>query len=202
MKLRDYGYREYERKFVKVNNGKEEFLLKLGLEDIEFPFVGYLYIDDKRGITMRIIGNGEEENPDRYINDRVVLASYDLIEDLEIEILEEFSDIDSSQAENHLKLSDENKTIYKVRERKEIDSLRSRIFPDEAEVVIPYKEGYVEKIWVKSFDYIEKEGIYIFSMLKDSVYDENLKKGCFIACRYFKKEKSEALIFMGKVEVI
>ena len=151
---------------------------------------------------MRIIGNGEEENPDRYINDRVVLASYDLIEDLEIEILEEFSDIDSSQAENHLKLSDENKTIYKVRERKEIDSLRSRIFPDEAEVVIPYKEGYVEKIWVKSFDYIEKEGIYIFSMLKDSVYDENLKKGCFIACRYFKKEKSEALIFMGKVDVI
>lgn len=201
MKVRDYNYRDIDGKFVLVNNA-DKFLLKMGIHDIEERFIGYVYTDDKRGIMLRILGDMVDKSNRKYIEEKIKLANYDLIEDLDIDILNEIEHIKEEEAKNHLKFDENNKTIYKVRNRKEIDNLRSRIFPDDINIVIPYKEGYVEKIWTRSFDYIKKENIYILSLLKDSVYDENLKKDSLVACKYFNNGKSEALIFLGVMEIL
>ena len=201
MKIRDCSYRDIDGKFVSVNNA-DKFLLKMGIHDIEERFIGYVYTDDKRGIMLRILGDMVDKSNRKYIEEKIKLANYDLIEDLDIDILNEIEHIKEEEAKNHLKFDENNKTIYKVRNRKEIDNLRSRIFPDDINIVIPYKEGYVEKIWARSFDYIKKENIYILSLLKDSVYDENLKKNSLVACKYFNNGKSEALIFLGVTEIL
>lgn len=201
MKIRDYNYRDIDGKFVSVNNA-DKFLLKMGIHDIEERFIGYVYTDDKRGIMLRILGDMVDKSNRKYIEEKIKLANYDLIEDLDIDILNEIEHIKEEEAKNHLKFDENNKTVYKVRNRKEIDNLRSRIFPDDINIVIPYKEGYVEKIWARSFDYIQKENIYILSLLKDSVYDEHLKKDSLVACKYFNNGKSEALIFLGVTEIL
>lgn len=201
MKIRDCSYRDIDGKFVSVNNA-DKFLLKMGIHDIEERFIGYVYTDDKRGIMLRILGDMVDKSNRKYIEEKIKLANYDLIEDLDIDILNEIEHIKEEEAKNHLKFDENNKTVYKVRNRKEIDNLRSRIVPDDINIVIPYKEGYVEKIWARSFDYIQKENIYILSLLKDSVYDENLKKDSLVACKYFNNGKSEALIFLGVTEIL
>ena len=203
MKIRDYNYRDIDGKFVAVNNA-DKFLLKMGIHDIEESFIVYVYTDDKRGIMLRILGDMVDKSNRKYIEEKIKLANYELIEDLDIDILNEIEHIHikEEEAKNHLKFDENNKTVYKVRNRKEIDNLRSRIFPDDINIVIPYKEGYVEKIWARSFDYIQKENIYILSLLKDSVYDENLKKDSLVACKYFNNGKSEALIFLGVTEIL
>lgn len=201
MKLRDFHYRDLEDKFVKVLDSNNA-LLKLGIGDLKHPFVGFTYFDDKRGLTFRVISDMEGSLIDKYLYDKIKLAPYEIIEDFDIEIMEDFEFTSKEKAQNHLKINDDNKTIHKVRKRTEIDSLRSRTYPDDVNIIIPYSGGYVEKIWARSYDYIKKENTYILSLLKDSVYDENLKKGTLVACKYFKNEKAQALIFLGVVEVV
>ena len=200
MKLRDHHFRDYEKKFVKVSNSGN-VLAKMGAADVREPFIGYMYVDNNRGVTLRLLGNTENEAHEKYIKEKVSVVRYDLIEDFDIEIMEEeipsFEIIRENTDEHYGEAH-----IEKVRDRIEIDNLRSRAYPDDVEIVIPYKEGYVEKMWVRSYDYIVKENIYIFSLLKDSCYDESLKKGELIACKYFKKNNAEALIFFGRVEAL
>ena len=129
MKIRDYNYRDIDGKFVSVNNA-DKFFLKMGIHDIEERFIGYVYTDDKRGIMLRILGDMVDKSNRKYIEEKIKLANYDLIEDLDIDILNEIEHIKEEEAKNHLKFDENNKTIYKVRNRKEIDNLRSRIFPD------------------------------------------------------------------------
>ena len=199
MKLRDHHFREYEKKFVEVSNSGN-VLSKMGAGDVTEPFVGYMYIDINRGVTFRLLGNIENEAHEKYIKEKISLVRYDLIEDFDIKIIEDISRLKA--IEEHYKENFSEPHIEKVRERREIDNLRSRAFPDDVEIVIPYKEGYVEKIWVRSFDYIIKENMYIFSLLKDSCYDEKLKKDSLVAAKYFKKNNAEALIFFGTVEAL
>lgn len=200
MKLRDHHFRDYEKKFVEVSNSGN-VLAKMGAADVREPFIGYMYVDNNRGVTLRLLGNAENEAHEKYIKEKVSVVRYDLIEDFDIEIIQE----EIPSLEIIRKLTDKHYGevhIEKVRDRIEIDNLRSRAYPDDVEIVIPYKEGYVEKMWVRSYDYIVKENMYIFSLLKDSCYDESLKKGELIACKYFKKNNAEALIFFGRVEAL
>ncbi|MCQ4795351.1 hypothetical protein NE604_06835 [Anaerofustis stercorihominis] len=200
MKLRDHHFRDYEKKFVEVSNSGN-VLSKMGEEDVKEPFIGYMYVDNNRGVTLRLLGNTENEVHEKYLKEKISVAGYDLIEDFDIEIIQE--EIPSLEIiRKHTDKHYGEAHIEKVRDRIEIDNLRSRAYPDDVEIVIPYKEGYVEKMWVRSYDYILKENIYIFSLLKDSCYDESLKKGELIACKYFKKNNAEALIFFGKVEAL
>lgn len=199
MKLRDHHFRDYEKKFVEVSNSGN-VLSKMGARDVEEPFMGYMYIDTNRGVTFRLIGNIENEAHEKYIKEKISLAGYDLIEDFDIKIIEDIPRLKA--VEEHYKENFREPHIEKVREKKEIDNLRSRAYPDDVQIVIPYKEGYVEKIWVRSFDYIIKENVYIFSLLKDSCYDKKLKKDSLVAAKYFKKNNAEALIFLGTVETL
>ena len=201
MKIRDYHYRDIEDKFVELKDA-ENFLAKMGIHDISKNIIGFLYIDDKKGIMLRVLGEKHDRENKKYIEEKIKLANYDLIEDLDIDILNGIEHIKEEEAKNHLIFDENNKTVYKVRNRKEVDNLRSRVFPDDLNIVVPYKEGYVEKIWARSFDYIKKEDIYILSLLKDSVYDEKLKKDSLVACKYFNDGKSEALIFLGITEIL
>ncbi|WP_138269318.1 hypothetical protein, partial [Anaerofustis stercorihominis] len=112
MKIRDCSYRDIDGKFVSVNNA-DKFLLKMGIHDIEERFIGYVYTDDKRGIMLRILGDMVDKSNRKYIEEKIKLANYDLIEDLDIDILNEIEDIKEEEAKNHLKFDENNKTIYK-----------------------------------------------------------------------------------------
>jgi len=197
MKLRDYHYRDYEEKFVKVSNSGN-VLDKLGAKDISEPFYGYLYVDIDKGVSLRFLGNDAN---DKYLKEKISLLRYDLIEDFEIEIIKEklhFCELIKEQ----MKAYHGKENIKSVRIRREIDELRSRAYPDDVEIIVPFKEGYVEKIWGRSFDYIKSEDMYIFTLLTDSVYDKNLKKGTLIGAKYAKNSKAEALIFVGIIEEV
>ena len=97
MKLYDYDFREYERKFVIVSKTgnllkelkKKPFITedneRIDLNDLKEPFYGYIFIDNEEGITLRILGNDKTQR--KYAKDVELLIRYNAFRDADFEYI-------------------------------------------------------------------------------------------------------------------
>lgn len=212
MKLYDYDFREYERKFVIVSKTgnllkelkKKPFITEdnesIDLNDLKEPFYGYIFIDNEEGITLRILGNDKTQR--KYAKDVELLIRYNAFRDADFEyIIPEELDYSYDIINEYDELFYENESLLNVRGKEELDDLRDEENPDILEVSIHYDNGdseYLDALTVESFE--EEETIIVAKLLEDSEELDNLKKGQHLGLVYVEEELRIKYMLEAKTE--
>ena len=196
-KIKDYSFRELERKFVKIYN-IESLLKNMGINDIKDYSYAFAYIDVECGFTFRILGN--ESTGLKYIDDKYILVrrgagitelNAEIIDNKEYEYAEKVLETSSVYYEN-------KDDILSVRNLTEIDNLRFENFPDDLQIIIQLENGELEVMWARSISYIKENEVIIVRLLDSSYYDKNYKEGDVVAVKYIPD--ADKLVVVGKVQ--
>lgn len=186
MKIINSNFRDYDRKYVLCRD--KDIIKKLDIK-LSVPFIGYLYIDHIKGISLRIVG--DENNT--LIEGIPYIFRYDDIKDIDFEIVNnkilEFDKL----MDNYYK----DKEIIDVREIEEIDKFRLNSNPDIIEIEIE-DNSKKEKLWGRVIGYKSDEGI-VCLLINDSNVFDNLYKGNSVLVRY--DNKLDKLIVIGKIDL-
>jgi len=196
-KITEFNFREIDRKFVLVKSLSRKFD-NYGIKNLSNPFLGILYFDVDCGMTLRILGNPNDEMmQSEYTNNFATILRADCFEELEFELYnEKINDYGIlKQLEGYYDYPD----LIKTREIKELDEFRHSIFPDDVQVLIPF-EKQPELLWARLINVTETNKLYIVALLNDSYIDENLKAGTFIACKPVEIKDRKYLIIEGILE--
>lgn len=196
-KITEFNFREIDRKFVLVKSLSKKFD-NYGIKNLSNPFLGILYFDVDCGMTLRILGNPNDEMMQKeYTNNFATILRADCFEELEFELYnEKINDYGIlKQLEGYYDYPD----LIKTREIKELDEFRHSTFPDDVQVLIPF-EKQPELLWARLINVTETNKLYIVALLNDSYIDDNLKKGTFIACKPIEIKEKKYLVIDGILE--
>lgn len=196
-KFEDYNFRELDRKIVLVKSVENKFD-NYGIENLENPFLGYLYIDADCGFRLRILGNENNQMMIKeYCNESIVLVSNDCFKNMEFKIYDkEINTYDlEKQIDNYYMHNELNET----RMIEEVDDLRNARYPDDVQVLIPFKDKN-ELLWGKLVGVSEIEKLFIVCIITDSYYLDELKVGTFIACKLETIKDKKYLVIEAIVE--
>ena len=200
MKIINSNFRDYDRKYVLCRD--KDIIKKIDIK-LSVPFIGYLYIDHIKGISLRIVG--DENNT--LIEGIPYIFRYEDIKDIDFEIVNnkilEFDKL----MDNYYK----DKEIIDVREILEIDKFRLNSNnvsaeemmytlnsnPDIIEIEIE-DNSKKEKLWGRVIGYKSDEGI-VCLLINDSNVFDNLYKGNSVLVRY--DNKLDKLIVIGKIDL-
>lgn len=196
-KIKEYNFRELDRKIVSLKSIAKKFD-NYGIKDLNNPFLGVLYIDADLGFSLRVFGNeNDKDMQNEYINNTCQLVRNDCFEDLEFEIYDK--EIEGLDLNKHFDVYYNYPSLIKMRKIEELDKFRHPLYPDDVQVLIPFKEK-PELLWAKLIDKTEIEGLYIVSLLNESYIDKELKEGTFIACKPREIQGNDYLVIEGILE--
>ena len=172
-KVKDMNFREYNQKFMLVKN-TGNFLKDT---DIVEPFWAYMYIDNKLGTIMVILGN--EENGEKYIHEEFLLnALYERIKDFQVKIIDDtkyqYANLVRSIYEE---CSLVKKSVLYTRNMKKLDKFRADYNPDVVSCFIKSASGKCTNVWAKIKGYIEESDVFIVGPLSNepiSVYVKHI----------------------------
>lgn len=190
-----YNFRDINRKLVEFKDTSDKFD-NLGIKGLTNPFIAYVYLDIDMGLNVRIVGNKDNDKLNkRLCTEECVLLRHDTFFNYEATI---FTDkLETYNLDEQMETYYSHENIERARAQSEIDNLRSTEYPDDVELVIPFKER-PEKLWGRVIDYIPDDKIYIVYLLNDSYVDEELKTGEYAACEFMVLDnKEEILLFKG-----
>lgn len=209
MKLEEYDFREYERKFVIVTKAKKiisylkdhPFITEddesISLNDLKDGFYGYIFMDNEKGLLLRVLGNDKTQA--KYAKDVKVLIEYKDFIDCEFEyIIPEELDysyeiINDTDDEYY-----SNTSLLNIRGNEDLDHLRDEENPDILQITINYDNGEVEYLDALSVEnYYEEDEIIVVKLLEDSEISDRFKKGTYIGTVY----KDEELIIRYLLEL-
>lgn len=192
------SFREFERKLIKVTS-KNKIFDNYGIEELENPFIGYLYVDKEDGVCVRIIGTPDnKELVKKLITEDNFVINCDYFENLEFSPFTE--EIEIYDLDKQMDAYYEDKELLELRNIKEIDNLRGIYYPDDILLTLEFEDGEDEYIWGKLDGYIAEVDKYIVYLLESSKYDFEITSGEYAVCKYIKQDNKEELIIQGILE--
>lgn len=194
--LLKYSFRDINRKIVLLEDTREMFD-NYGIKKLENPFLGYVYLDIDRGLNVRIIGNENNQKLiEKLCTEECFIVRHDLLLNYKATLYDK--KINTFELDKQMDTYYSYDNIEKVRARDEIDHLRSKEYPDDVTMIVPFKNDN-EQLWVRLVDYDEKENLYIAYLLNDSYKDRDLVEGTFVACKYTKISEEESVLIIHSI---
>lgn len=191
-KIQDYSFRDINRKLVVIHSMEKEFN-NLGIKELKNPFIGYVYIDPSSGLNIRVVGNEDNDKLiERLCTEECVLIRNDMFKYYDVQLYS--GEINTYSLDEQMDTYYQNGNYVEMRNHEELDSLRNPLYPDDVEVIIPFKDK-PELLWGRLLDFDEKNKYYIVGLLNSSYMDEDLKAGTVIATSLQKmNDKSTILV--------
>ncbi len=187
MKIIDSNFRDIDKEIIKIED--KNILKKVGLE-LNIPFYGIIYIDHRNGVSLRILG---DDNNNLLLGEAYILR-YEDIKHLEVNSLDDYKDKDLVLKMINSYYLDED--INKIRDIKELDKYRLRSNPDTLLVFIE-KENDGEEIWSLVMGY-SNDGI-VCGLLSDSKLYDNLLRGSTVVVK--EDEELDRLKMIGRIDL-
>lgn len=196
-KIKDYDFRDLDRRFVIVKNTKD-LLKSLKAYDIREPFYGFIYIDHECGLTLSVLGN--DSTKDKYVGEIRLIARYDTIKNYSVKVID---DSKFKYWNEILELHEIYYTKYRIQKTRDfeyLDEFRCEGYPDDIKVMAVVNDNNLEQLWVRIFDYVEKDNALIGELLNTSYFDDSLKEGTLVSIAYLAEQN---VLFINNVlEVI
>ncbi len=183
-KFEDYEFRDIDRKLVIVESMEEKFN-NFGIEELKNPFIGYVYIDNKTGFNIRVIGNdNNKELIKKLCTKNCILIRNNMFKYYDIKLYDK--ELDIYNLDKKIEKGYYDNKFVKMREHKELDSLRNSLYPDDVEITV-LLNGKTEILWGRLLDYDEVNKYYIIELLNRSYFDEKAESGTIVACTFKDK---------------
>lgn len=197
--IKNLGFRELENKWVFFDDKKSlKKLIKMTkLKNIEGPLIGYFYIDQDSGLTLKILGPVLKDYKDNlyldefYLKENIILNYGDIL-NLKLKFLEEAITDNINglrQIEISLKTTDDKYKLQEARIMTDIDEFRNEAYPDDVQVVLNInskKDDEVEILWAKIIG-IEPNDVFICVLLTSSINSKEYLKDSLVGVKYDKE---------------
>ena len=187
------NFRDLYLKYVEVSNVSDEIKSGLDIEDLEEPYLGFLYVDHEFGVTLRIYGNRTN-----YIDTDALLVRSAGFGDMDFKLIDEkLIDKDGTKIDaiRNYYIDEE---LERIRNDKKLDNFRHSDFPDDVLVVLPADTAF-ENLWVRLEFRADQDDIYFGKLLHSSEVLDAYQVGKDVAVQYFKdlEKDKEVLVLRG-----
>lgn len=186
MKIIDFNFRDIDKMIIQLDDTN---ILKVIDLKLDVPFYGVIYIDHEKGISLRILG---DDNNNLIVGIPYILR-YDDIKNVEVVEVENFKYkelvdkmLDPYYSDSH---------IIDIRNIAELDKYRLKSNPDT--ILVNFnKENDTEQIWCRIMG-STSDGL-VCGLLTDSNLFGNLLRGTNILA---KVEDNEELTCIGRIDL-
>lgn len=212
MKIKDYSFRELDRKWVGFENKKacKKIAKKVKMRKLQSPIFGYFYIDKENGLSLRVVGNIEKDGrnklylDDTYILDKELVLDYQAVENYDVKILSDnvVDNLDGANVlENKLAANYKNiNNFLDTRDMVELDNFRNDQFPDDIEVLlINSNDNPDELLWARIEGIMDvKPDVLICRLITSSYYNKDYVEETMVGVKYFHDEDSLKIVGLLK----
>ncbi len=212
MKVKDYSFRELDRKWVGFENKKacKKIAKKVKMRKLQSPIFGYFYIDKENGLSLRVVGNIEKDGrnklylDDTYILDKELVLDYQAVENYDVKILSDnvIDNLDGANVlENKLAANYKNiNNFLDTRDMVELDNFRNDQFPDDIEVLlINSNDNPDELLWARIEGIMDvKPDVLICRLITSSYYNKDYVEETMVGVKYFHDEDSLKIVGLLK----
>lgn len=189
MKIKTVNLLNIDQKILKVSEF-DKMLNEVGYEDNKKPLYAFLYLDNKYGVTLRILGSIEEFDVEKYLKSDKKIKNYDKINKIEYQKL---SDELCSNIDEIIDYFS-NGGLERLKKSNIIEKVKNETKPEYLDVTAIYDDGCTEKLFAFGCDYLKQKDEVIVKLFSDSFYDDNLKIGTTLLTKYIKNSSFEGLL--------